>query len=183
MSMGGGSMGGGDDRDRDRGGFGDRGDRGDRGGFGGGDRGGFGGGDRGGFGGDRGGFGGGFGDRDDRGGRFGDRDRGGFGERGGYGDRDRNLGPKARLRAKARKKARKAAKKMFTRRKICRFCADANIPIEYKDPKALKFFVTETGKMIPRRISGNCARHQRAVNVAVKRSRQLALMPFAATTI
>jgi len=169
--MGGGSMGG---DDRDRGGFG--GDRGDRGGFGGGDRGGFGGGDRGGFGGgDRGGFG----DRDDRGGRFGDR--GGFG--GGYGDRDRNLGPKARLRAKARKKARKAAKKMFTRRKICRFCADANIPIEYKDPKALKFFVTETGKMIPRRISGNCARHQRAVNVAVKRARQLALMPFAATTI
>jgi ribosomal protein S18 len=184
--MGGGSMGGGDDRDRDRGGFGG-GDRGgfgggDRGGFGGGDRGGFGGGDRGGFGGgDRGGFGGGFGDRDDRGGRFGDR--GGFGERGGYGDRDRNLGPKARLRAKARKKARKAAKKMFTRRKICRFCADANIPIEYKDPKALKFFVTETGKMIPRRISGNCARHQRAVNVAVKRSRQLALMPFAAMMI
>lgn len=125
---------------------------------GGGDRGGFGGGDRGGFGG---------------GGRFGDR--------GGYGDRDRErgpMGPKARLRAKARKKARKAAKKMFTRRKVCRFCADVNLPIDYKDPKALKFFITETGKMIPRRISGNCARHQRSVTVAVKRARQLALMPF-----
>jgi ribosomal protein S18 len=162
----------GDERDRggDGAGGGDRG--GDRGGFGGGDRGGFGGGDRGGFGGgDRGGFGGG-----DRGG-FGGGDRGGFG--GGYGDRERSFGPKARLRAKARKKARKAAKKMFTRRKVCRFCADSNIPIDYKDPKALKFFVSETSKLIPRRISGNCARHQRAVTVAVKRSRQLALMPFA----
>jgi len=131
-----------------------------------GDRGGFGGDDRGGFGGDRGGFG---------------------GERGGYGYRDREergpMGPKARLRAKARKKARKQAKKMFNRRKICRFCADSTIVIEYKDPKALKFFVSETGKLIPRRISGNCARHQRAVTLAVKRARQLALIPFASSGI
>jgi small subunit ribosomal protein S18 len=137
----------------------------DRGGFGGGDRGGFGGGDRGGFGGD------------DRG------DRGGYG--GGYRDREERgpMGPKARLRAKARKKARKQAKKMFNRRKVCRFCADATIPIEYKDPKALKFFVSETGKLIPRRISGNCARHQRGVTVAVKRARQLALIPFTSSGI
>lgn len=131
-----------------------------------GDRGGFGGDDRGGFGGDRGGFG---------------------GDRGGYGYRDREergpMGPKARLRAKARKKARKQAKKMFNRRKICRFCADSTIVIEYKDPKALKFFVSETGKLIPRRISGNCARHQRAVTLAVKRARQLALIPFASSGI
>ena len=131
-----------------------------------GDRGGFGGDDRGGFGGERGGFG---------------------GERGGYGYRDREergpMGPKARLRAKARKKARKQAKKMFNRRKICRFCADSTIVIEYKDPKALKFFVSETGKLIPRRISGNCARHQRAVTLAVKRARQLALIPFASSGI
>jgi len=131
-----------------------------------GDRGGFGGDDRGGFGGDRGGFG---------------------GERGGYGYRDREergpMGPKARLRAKARKKARKQAKKMFNRRKICRFCADSTIVIEYKDPKALKFFVSETGKLIPRRISGNCARHQRAMTLAVKRARQLALIPFASSGI
>ena len=127
------------------------------------------------------------GDRGDRGG-FGGDDRGGFGgERGGYGYRDREergpMGPKARLRAKARKKARKQAKKMFNRRKICRFCADATIAIEYKDPKALKFFVSETGKLIPRRISGNCARHQRAVTLAVKRARQLALIPFASSGI
>jgi len=51
----------------------------------------------------------------------------------------------------------------------------------YKDPKTLKFFVSETGKMIPRRISGNCARHQRQITVAIKRSRQLALMPFTAS--
>jgi small subunit ribosomal protein S18 len=134
------------------------------------DRGGFGGGDRGGFGG--GGFGG-----DDRG------DRGGYG--GGYRDREERgpMGPKARLRAKARKKARKQAKKMFNRRKVCRFCADSTIPIEYKDPKALKFFVSETGKLIPRRISGNCARHQRGVTVAVKRARQLALIPFTSSGI
>lgn len=147
----------------------------DRGGFGGG---GFGGGDRGGFGGDRGGFGG------DRGGFGGDRgDRGGFG--GGYRDREERgpMGPKARLRAKARKKARKQAKKMFNRRKVCRFCADAMILIDYKDPKALKFFVSETGKLIPRRISGNCARHQRRVTVAVKRARQLALIPFTSSGI
>src|SRR5215472_3057351 len=119
---------------------------------------------------------------------FGERgERGGFGERGGdrggYGERERSYGPKARLRAKARKKARKAAKRMFTRRKVCRFCADTNIGIDYKDPKALKFFVSETGKLIPRRISGNCARHQRAVTVAVKRARQLALIPFASLGI
>ena len=126
-----------------------------------GDRGGFGGDDRGGFGGDRGGFG---------------------GERGGYGYRDREergpMGPKARLRAKARKKARKQAKKMFNRRKVCRFCADSTILIDYKDPKALKFFVSETGKLIPRRISGNCARHQRQLTRAIKLARALALLPY-----
>src|SRR5512139_2263594 len=83
-------------------------------------------------------------------------------------DRDRERGPmtaKARLRAKARKKARKAAKKRgsgaFGRKKVCRFCADQSAKIEYRDPKGLRYFMTETGKMIPSRISGNCARHQR----------------------
>jgi small subunit ribosomal protein S18 len=110
------------------------------------------------------------GDRPERsGGRYGDRDR------------DRERGPqtvKGRLRAKARKKARKKSKKMFNRRKMCRFCADSNLPVDYKDPRGLKFFITETGKMIPRRISGNCARHQRLVRTAIKRARHLALMPF-----
>jgi small subunit ribosomal protein S18 len=127
-----------------------------------------------------GGFGGGFGDdrpRDDRGGR-------GFGRGPGGRDRDRERGPmsvKARLRAKARKKARKAQKKKgsFLRKKVCRFCADATVGIDYKDPKGLRYFMTETGKLIPQRISGNCARHQRQIAIAIKRARQLALMPFA----
>jgi small subunit ribosomal protein S18 len=130
------------------------------------------------------GFGGGFrprGDRDDRG------DRGDRGDReGGYrGGRDRDRAPmtaKGRLRAKARKKARKAAKKKgsaFGRKKVCRFCADQGAKIEYRDPKTLRYFMTETGKLIPARISGNCARHQRSVSVAIKRARQLALMPYA----
>jgi small subunit ribosomal protein S18 len=100
-------------------------------------------------------------------------------------DRDRERAPmtaKGRLRAKARKKARKAAKKRggaFGRKKVCRFCADQNAKIEYRDPKTLRYFMTETGKLIPQRISGNCARHQRQVALAIKRSRQLALMPYA----
>ena len=68
-----------------------------------------------------------------------------------------------------------------SRRKVCRFCADKNVPIDYKDPQTLKYFITDRGKIIPRRISGNCALHQRKVAVAVKRSRMIALMPFAVT--
>jgi len=86
---------------------------------------------------------------------------------------------KARLRARARKKSRRQKKKGFVRRKVCRFCADSTIELDYKDPKALRLFVTETGKMIPRRISGNCARHQRPLAIAIKRARHLALLPQA----
>ncbi len=149
--------------DRDRGGFGGGGygDR-DRGGFGGGDRGGFGGG-----GGDRGGF---------RGG-----DRGGFGDRGGYGDRDEGPQPrglKFRLRAKARKKARKLKKKAFRGPKVSRLTTDKGLVVDYKDPRVLRMFLTETGKVLPRRISGNTARQQREVVEAVKRARHLALLPY-----
>ena len=69
----------------------------------------------------------------------------------------------------------------FARRKVCRFCADKNVVIDYKDPQTLKYFITDRGKIIPRRISGNCARHQRKVSVAIKRARMIALMPFAVT--
>ena len=69
----------------------------------------------------------------------------------------------------------------FARRKVCRFCADKNVGIDYKDPQTLKYFITDRGKIIPRRISGNCARHQRKVSVAIKRARMIALMPFAVT--
>ena len=91
-----------------------------------------------------------------------------------------NWSVKARLRAAARRKARKGKKKgMFQRRKVCRFCADKNLVIEYKEAKTLRLFISETGKMTPRRISGTCAKHQRKLAVAIKRARQIALLPFA----
>ena len=90
---------------------------------------------------------------------------------------------KARLRAKARKKARKQKKKMFQRRKVCRFCADKKLAIDYKEPKTLRLFLTETGKLIPRRISGNCAKHQRPLSLAVKRARHVALLPYSTSHI
>lgn len=86
---------------------------------------------------------------------------------------------KGRLRARARKKARREKKKGFVRRKVCRFCADSGLVIDYKDPKTLRLFITETGKMIPRRISGNCAKHQRPLSTAIKRARHLAMLPAA----
>ena len=72
-------------------------------------------------------------------------------------------------------------KRVFRRRKVCRFCVDTSIIIDYKDPRTLRFFTTERGKIIPRRVSGNCARHQRKLTAAIKRARTIALMPYAAT--
>lgn len=69
----------------------------------------------------------------------------------------------------------------FGRKKVCRFCADRALKIEYKEPSSLKLYVTERMKIIPRRISGNCAKHQREVAVAIKRARVLSLLPFTVT--
>jgi small subunit ribosomal protein S18 len=69
----------------------------------------------------------------------------------------------------------------FSRKKICRFCADKAVAIDYKDPQTLKYFITDRGKIVPRRISGNCAKHQRKVSLAIKRARMIALMPFTVT--
>ena len=66
------------------------------------------------------------------------------------------------------------------RRKTCGFCADKVEFIDYKDPNRLKKFVTERGKILPRRISGSCAHHQRILTTAIKRSREIALMPYTA---
>ncbi|MBW1788613.1 MAG: 30S ribosomal protein S18 [Deltaproteobacteria bacterium] len=71
----------------------------------------------------------------------------------------------------------------YHRRKICRFCADASLLIDYKESKTLRYFVTERGKIIPRRISGNCAKHQRRLTLAIKRARYMALLPFTTSTI
>ena len=66
----------------------------------------------------------------------------------------------------------------FGRRKVDRFLADPSLVIDYKDPQLLRHFITDRGKIVPRRISGNNAKHQRAVALAIKRARMLALMPF-----
>lgn len=70
-------------------------------------------------------------------------------------------------------------KKFFHRRKFCRFCTDSEIKIDYKEPQILKDYTTERGKIMPRRITGNCASHQREITIAVKRARTIALLPFA----
>ena len=67
------------------------------------------------------------------------------------------------------------------RRRVCRFCIDKNLKIDYKDPQGIRYFITERGKIVPRRISGNCAKHQRQVCLAIKRARNIALMPFTAS--
>ena len=72
----------------------------------------------------------------------------------------------------------KRKKRIYHRRKVCRFCADTSMIINYKDPKALKYFLTERGKIIPRRISGSCAKHQRELTHAIKRARTIALLPY-----
>ncbi len=106
----------------------------------------------------------------------GDRRPGG---RGRDDDRRSSWSVKARLRARARKKARKGKKRMFQRRKVCRFCADKKLVLDYKEAKTLRLFVSDTGKVTPRRISGTCAKHQRKLAVQIKRARQIALLPYA----
>lgn len=71
----------------------------------------------------------------------------------------------------------------FQRRKVCRFCAEKNLTIDYKEPRTLRYFISERGKIVPRRISGNCARHQRDITEAIKRARNIALLPVASTHV
>lgn len=64
------------------------------------------------------------------------------------------------------------------KRRVCSFCVDKATAIDYKEIPKLKKYVTERGKILPRRISGNCAHHQRMLTVAIKRARNIALLPF-----
>ena len=64
------------------------------------------------------------------------------------------------------------------RRKVCRFCADKSLKVDYKDVRTLQTFTSEGGKIVPSRTSGNCAKHQRQLATAIKRARILALLPF-----
>jgi small subunit ribosomal protein S18 len=67
-------------------------------------------------------------------------------------------------------------KKFMPRRKFCRFCADKDLPLDYKRPDILRDYITERGKIIARRITGACAAHQRALALEIKRARQMALL-------
>jgi small subunit ribosomal protein S18 len=71
-----------------------------------------------------------------------------------------------------------APRRRFSRRKGCRYCAEPSMQIDYKDIRPLRYFISERGKIVPRRISGNCAEHQRKVSEAIKRARNIALLPF-----
>jgi small subunit ribosomal protein S18 len=68
----------------------------------------------------------------------------------------------------------------FHRKKVCRFCSDQDYVLDYKDVRMMQSFVTEHGKIVPRRISGNCATHQRSLTTSVKRARNLALVGYVA---
>lgn len=73
-------------------------------------------------------------------------------------------------------------KKTFIRKRVCRFCADKNLTIDYKDVKTLSGFISDQGKIVPSRIFGNCAKHQRKCCEAIKRARQIALLPYSGTS-
>jgi small subunit ribosomal protein S18 len=83
----------------------------------------------------------------------------------------RRFDPNVRSRSRSRFKS-------YYKKKVCKFCEDKNIKIDYKDPGILKEFITERGKILPRRITGVCSRHQRRLSVAIKKARILALLPF-----
>jgi small subunit ribosomal protein S18 len=74
-------------------------------------------------------------------------------------------------------------KRSFQKKKVCRFCADKNLKADYKDFRILKQFISERGKITPRRITGNCANHQRDVAIAIKRARVLSFLPFTTTVV
>ncbi len=65
-----------------------------------------------------------------------------------------------------------------SKRRVCSFCVDKVVEVDYKEAQKLRRYITERGKILPRRISGNCAHHQRQLTVAIKRARNLALLPF-----
>ncbi len=87
-----------------------------------------------------------------------------------YDDRDLNRTPDLNADLPGRRK--------LLKKRVCRFCSDKVVYIDYKDTQVLKYFISERGKLVPRRISGNCSLHQRKITQAVKRARQISLLPY-----
>jgi len=73
-------------------------------------------------------------------------------------------------------------KRVYVRKRVCRFCQDSTILVDYKDPKLLKHFITERGKIMPRRMTGTCANHQRKLIEEIKKARPIAFQPFTTVT-
>ena len=94
-----------------------------------------------------------------------------------YDDRSLNDGGAAEIAHENLQQRRRGGRK-----KICKFCAEHTESVDYKDSQTLRYFLTERGKVVPRRISGNCARHQRLLTAAIKRGRMIALLPFTTAT-
>ncbi|MCL6482301.1 MAG: 30S ribosomal protein S18 [Firmicutes bacterium] len=76
--------------------------------------------------------------------------------------------------------ARRSKRQFFRKKKVCRFCAERVDFIDYKNVELLQPYIQERGKIVPRRMSGTCSRHQRWLKIAIKRARNIALLPFAA---
>jgi small subunit ribosomal protein S18 len=102
----------------------------------------------------------------------------GFGGPRGQGGAGGGRGAKGAAGARGAKEQGK--RYFFRRRKVCKFCVDRIDYIDYKDVKLLSSFVPERGKVLPRRMFGTCAEHQRKLTLAIKRARNIALLPFAA---
>lgn len=79
-----------------------------------------------------------------------------------------------------RKKDDRGTKQRFFKKKVCRFCSEKISAVDYKDTDLLQKFITEKGKIVPRRISGTCSKHQRTLAREIKRARFIALLPFVA---
>ena len=77
-------------------------------------------------------------------------------------------------------RSERPAREVRRRRKVCQFCADKVESIDYKDTAKLRKFVSDRGKILPRRMTGTCAMHQRALTTAIKRARHIALLPYTA---
>jgi len=94
-----------------------------------------------------------------------------------YRDRDRGVEPQ--MEGRDGDGGRGGKGKFFLKKKICKFCIQ-KLKIDYKDADTLRRFITERGKILPRRMTGTCAKHQRALALAIKRARIIALLPFVA---
>ena len=94
------------------------------------------------------------------------------------GERGGGRGPGGKKDDKEKAKGERPRGGFFRRRRVCKFCADKIDYINYKDVRLLAPFIPERGKIQPRRISGTCAKHQRALQTAISRARQLALIPY-----